>query len=207
MKKLFALCLCLCLCVSLCGSACAQTVSFGRYQNMPISWTVLKSNDQYTKLISTECIDCLPFGSTSDWQNSTLRSWLNNVYLYSAFSYEERNAMAYVETDLIRLPSLWDMTNPEYGFSSNKDAQDSSRSARGNATAINNGLWTSDYGYCSYYTMTPCDATSVYQIRATGNVGVARVDRENVGVRIVIVVRTDALENLSTNHTQVSPYF
>ena len=79
MKKLFALFLCLCLCVSLCGSACAQTVTFGRYQNMPINWTVLKSNDQYTKLISAECINCMPYGNSSSWESSSLRAWLNNV--------------------------------------------------------------------------------------------------------------------------------
>ena len=207
-KKILALLLLITLGLGLCGNAMAQTVTFGTDQYMPLQWRVLKSTEQYTKLITVDCIDCRSFGSTSDWATSSLRSWLNNVYLYSAFSYEERNAICLVENDMIRLPSVWDMTNPEYGFSSNQDAQDRSRSAGGTATAINNGLWLSELGYCSYYTLTPCDRTSMYQIRSTGSVGVARVDRDNVGVRLVIVVRTDALQmNNSYNPNQVSPYF
>jgi len=206
MKKVVASLLCIALCFCLLGSASAQTVSFGRDQYMPLQWQVLKSTNEYTKLLSVDCIACRPFGSSSDWATSSLRSWLNYEYLYDAFSYEERNAMCYVEGDLIRLPSVWDMTNPEYGFASSTEAQDRSRSAGGNAAAINQGLWLSDRGYCSYYTLTPCDRTSVYQIRSTGNVGVARTDRENVGVRLVIVVRTDALR-MGGGSGQVSPFF
>ena len=98
-----------------------------------------------------------------------------------------------VEGDLIRIPSVGDMTNPQYGFSANRDARDRDRSARASSQAINQGVWTNDSGYCSYYTMTPCDRTSMYQIRTDGRVGVARIDRDNVGVRIIIKVETSAL--------------
>jgi len=210
MKRAIILCLCLCLvlCLGCCGSAMARTVSFGKHDYMPMNWQVLKTSGEYTKLISEYCIDCRSFGSSSDWYSSSLRSWLNNDYLYSAFTPEERQAMAYVENDLIRIPSVWDMTNPEYGFSSNKDALDRTRSAQAGSTAVNHGVWTNHNGYCSYYTLTPCDRTSMYQVRTDGRIGVARIDRDNVGVRIVIIVRTDALKDVGQDKTvQFSPYF
>ena len=94
---------------------------------------------------------------------------------------------------MIRIPSVGDMTNFRFGFSASRDAQDRTRSARANAVAVDQGVWTNASGYCSYYTMTPCDSTSMYQVRTDGRIGVARIDRDNVGVRIMIKVKTNAL--------------
>lgn len=193
MKKLFTAILCLTLCLAFAGSAMARTVSFGSAGYEPLRWDVLYSNDRYSILLSEKCVACYPFGGSNSWSSSSLRSWLNNSYLYSAFTSSERRAMYSVEGDLIRIPSVGDMTNPQYGFSANRDARDRDRSARASSQAINQGVWTNDSGYCSYYTMTPCDRTSMYQIRTDGRVGVARIDRDNVGVRIIIKVETSAL--------------
>lgn len=193
MKKLFTAILCLTLCLTFAGSAMARTVSFGSAGYEPLRWDVLYSNDRYSILLSEKCVACHPFGASNSWSSSSLRSWLNNSYLYSAFTSSERRAMYSVEGDLIRIPSVGDMTNPQYGFSANRDARDRDRSARASSQAINQGVWTNDSGYCSYYTMTPCDRTSMYQIRTDGRVGVARIDRDNVGVRIIIKVETSAL--------------
>jgi len=193
MKKIIATILCLVLCLSIASAAMASTVTFGTNGWEPIRWNILSYNERYTTLISEECIACRPFGRTNNWHNSSLRSWLNNDFAYYAFTAAERSKMCYVDGDLIRLPSVGDMTNPRNGFSANRDALDRSRSARASYSAINQGVWTNDYGYCSYYTMTPCDGTSMYQIRTDGRVGVARIDRDNVGVRIVITIKSSAL--------------
>ena len=192
-KSLIALLLCSILCFGFEGSAMAQTVAYGSIGYEPLYWDVLYADAQYTTLISETCVACLPFGSSNNWYSSSLRSWLNNAYLYSVFTSSERNAIVPVEGDMIRIPSVGDMTNLRFGFSSNRDAQDRSRSARASTLAINQGVWTNDYGYCSYYTMTPCDRTSMYQVRTDGRIGVARIDRDNVGVRIMIKVITNAL--------------
>ena len=193
-KSLTALLLCMALILGMAGSASAKVVTFGSSGYEPLRWQVLYTNGQYTTLISESCIACRSFGSSSNWYSSSLRSWLNNVYLFNAFSSYERSAICTVDGDMIRIPSVGDMTNPQFGFSTNRDACDRSRSARGSAAAINQGLWTNDCGYCSYYTMTPCDRTSMYQVRTDGRIGVARIDRTNVGVRIMIKVRTSALD-------------
>ena len=192
-KSLIALLLCLILCMGTVGSAAAQTVVFGSSNYEPLCWDVLYSDGQYTTLISETCVACRSFGSSNNWYSSSLRSWLNNSYLYSAFTASERSAIVPVEGDMIRIPSVGDMTNYRFGFSTNRDAQDRTRSARANTDTINQGVWTNDYGYCSYYTMTPCDNTSMYQVRTDGRIGVARIDRDNVGVRIMIKVKTSAL--------------
>lgn len=194
MKKLLSALLCMLLCLMLCSGAMAQTVSFGMKNYEEIRWVVLSSNNQYTKLMSEECIACRPYDKTSsDWASSDLRKWLNTKYVYNTFSPDELDALCPVDNDLVRLPSVSDMLNTSYGFSSMKGAQDPRRAAQGNADAINGGLWTDYMGYCSYYTLTPCDAASMYQVRNDGSIGIARVDRDNVGVRVVIVVRTSAL--------------
>ena len=192
-KSLTALFLCLILCLGLAGSAAAQTVVFGSSNYEPLCWDVLYSDGQYTTLLSTSCVACLSFGSSNNWYGSSLRDWLNSTYLYSCFTSGERSAIVPVDGDLIRIPSVGDMTNYRFGFSTNRDAEDRTRSARANTDAVQMGVWTNDYGYCSYYTMTPCDSTSMYQVRTDGRIGVARIDRDNVGVRIMIKVRTSAL--------------
>ena len=193
-KSLIALLLCVTLCCGFAGSAAAQTVVFGSTSYEPLCWDVLYSDGQYTTLISKTCVACMPFGSSNNWYSSSLRYWLNNGYLYGVFTPDERNAIVPVEGDMIRIPSVGDMTNFRFGFSPDRDAQDRTRSARANAVAVNQGVWTNDYGYCSYYTMTPCDSTSMYQVRTDGRIGVARIDRDNVGVRVIIKVKTNALD-------------
>lgn len=193
MKKLLTVIICLTICISFAGSAMARTVSFGSSGYEPLRWNVLYSNGNYSILLSEKCIACGPFGASNNWYSSSLRSWLNNSYLYSAFTPSERAALYSVEGDLIRIPSVGDMTNPQFGFSSNRDAYDRSRSALAGSQAINQGVWTNENGCCSYYTMTPCDRTSMYQIRTDGRVGVARIDRNNVGVRIIVKVDNSAL--------------
>lgn len=192
-KSRIALLLCLILCCGFAGSALAQTVVFGSTSYEPLCWDVLYSDAQYTTLISKTCVACMPFGSGNNWYRSELRGWLNNSYLYSAFTAGERCAIVPVEGDMIRIPSVGDMTNWQFGFSPNRDAQDRTRSARAGTPAIHQGVWTNDYGYCSYYTMTPRDNTSMYQVRTDGRIGVARIDRDNVGVRIMIKVKTNEL--------------
>ena len=101
--------------------------------------------------------------------------------------------MCMLNNDLVRLPSLGDVTDPYNGFSSNRNAEDRRRAAMGNGYAVSDGLWVNRGSYCSYYTLTPNDSETLYQVRTNGSVGIARCDRDNVGIRAVIIVRTSAL--------------
>lgn len=198
MKKMLSMILVLCLVCSFAASAVAEVVTFGSYGYEPITWKVLYSDAKYTKLLSEYVIACLPFDNkNSQWTTSNARKWLNDSFAYQAFSSSERAALMPQNgdhNDLVSLPSLGDVTNPQYGFASNRKAEDISRAAMGNAYAVGDGLWVNRGSYCSYYTMTPCDSESLYQVRTDGSIGVARCDRDNVGIRAMIIVRTDALQ-------------
>ena len=85
----------------------ADYVVFGHYEQdnnaqngcEPIEWIVLDSNDSQQLLISRYALDCMPFdddGADMNWNDSSLRAWLNDEFLSAAFTEAERNAI--VET-------------------------------------------------------------------------------------------------------------
>lgn len=197
MKKILSLSLAFFLCLFSISCSFAVTVTFGAYEYEPISWIVLSSNSEYTRLLSQYALDCRLYDkSSSEWKSSDLCSWLNNSFMYSAFSSSERQALVPIENAYILIPSIGDITNPQFWFSPNKDAKDPSRIAIGSPTAIEHGLWVDPSGCCSYYTRSSSSAENVYQVRPDGSIGIARVDRDNVGIRVMIIVKTSELPSL-----------
>lgn len=76
-------------------------VTFGNYpqtaegtDNTPIEWIVLdREGDEYL-LISEQVLDVQPFNTVSNegnWENSTLRTWLNDDFYNRAFSASEKS--------------------------------------------------------------------------------------------------------------------
>lgn len=117
MKKWISLLLC-CLLLVGCfvGSASAksakvkvgQSVFLGHYEqdnNLSngeerIEWIVLDVEDHYALVISKYCLDAAQFNSVQcavTWETSELREWLNDDFLYDAFTSEERKAIMYIE--------------------------------------------------------------------------------------------------------------
>ncbi len=81
-------------------------VAFGCYEqdnneeNGPeaIEWIILDSKDNTRLLISRYNVDCQPYNTGGNaasvtWETSTLRSWLNDEYLESAFVPEDQDAI------------------------------------------------------------------------------------------------------------------
>jgi len=82
-------------------------LSFGNYEQdtilddgvEPIRWHVISLRGNYATLISENCFEVMQCYSPDmdsdnwDWDNSSLKNWLNNEFLLSAFSDEERNAI------------------------------------------------------------------------------------------------------------------
>lgn len=80
-------------------------VFFGQYEQdnipenglEPIEWVVKEIKDGRALLVSKYTLDCQPY-NTSDkdvtWATCTLRRWLNNDFLYSAFTQDEILAIA-----------------------------------------------------------------------------------------------------------------
>ena len=85
-------------------------VKFGRYEqdnNMEngteeIEWIVLDVQEGKSLLLSKQLLDAKPYhGELSDvtWENCTLRSWLNQVFLKTAFTEEEQAAILLTTVD------------------------------------------------------------------------------------------------------------
>ncbi len=138
--------------------------AFRYFKWQPIKWKVLNNNEDVSLFVMAErAIDCakywdndLPSVSTITWENSTIRSWLNDSFYQTAFSKEEQNAILkwnvinedYPDcdaeggndtTDNVYLLSLREMTNALYGFCGN-DSSSRSRQVQPSAYAYARGL-------------------------------------------------------------------
>lgn len=179
-----------------------DVLSFGRYmQEVPdeaIQWRVLYVHENTAVLLSERILECMPFDQESNhWVGSDLCIWLNSWFLNSSFGYEERWRIMPDEGGLyVRIPTRADMTNPAYGFSADPDDKDDRRIAAGSPTAIANGLWTSKKGFSTYYLRSTPNSTNLDQVRVTGSIGIARIDRDNVGVRPMITIYIGGMEPL-----------
>ena len=78
-----------------------DSVLFGTYEQdneisngtEPIEWIVTDKNELGMKLISMYCLDAKPYStsySASSWEDSYLRSWLNDEFFRTAFSDDEQ---------------------------------------------------------------------------------------------------------------------
>lgn len=59
----------------------------------PVEWIILKEEEGRRLCVSRYLLDCIPYHELSEnvaWRDCSLRSWLNNEFLMSAFSAEER---------------------------------------------------------------------------------------------------------------------
>lgn len=104
-------------------AAVGDIVYFGSYEQGngpgPVEWYVLDKADREATLLSVDLLDCQPYhkdytGIT--WENCTLRSWLNSVFYYTAFSEEEQAAI--VNTNVVN------EDNPFFGTKGGNDTTD-----------------------------------------------------------------------------------
>lgn len=79
-----------------------DTVTFGKYSQAlygeasEIEWIVAGIEGNKVKLIAKYGLDCRPYNDTHTmitWQSSSLYYWLNNTFLYTAFSSSDRKLL------------------------------------------------------------------------------------------------------------------
>ncbi len=103
------------------------TVKFGRYEQdnkasngkEGIEWLVLANDGNTATLISRFALDCKPYNTEDTsvtWETCTLRKWLNNEFLQTAFTAEEQ---AFLKTVSVTADK-----NPDYSVYQGKDTQD-----------------------------------------------------------------------------------
>jgi hypothetical protein len=106
----------------------------------PIKWRVLNITGSQAMLLTDRMPDTHPFQNVDEdtnWSLSDLRQWLNSIFLSSAFSSEERNAI--LETHLENAP------NSYFNTSSGPDTQDYVFILSGNE--VFSSPKASDYGF------------------------------------------------------------
>ena len=92
------------------SSKVGDLVSFGTYEQdnnlsngpEPIAWSVLEIKDGKAMLISKYGLDAIRFNTRADnvqWEDCSLRAWLNGTFLNSSFTDAERSAIVLTEVD------------------------------------------------------------------------------------------------------------
>lgn len=122
-------------------------------EKQPIKWRVLSVEEDGTALLlADKLLDMQPFDKNGkiDWEECTLRTWLNSTFLNAAFTEAEQEAIAETEletesaatvTDNIYLLSLEEVSNPEYGFHPLIDCESNTRKAEGTDLAVFDNAW------------------------------------------------------------------
>lgn len=190
-----------------------QYALFGHYEqrlgaNEPILWRILGRDEDRVLLVSENVLDVRSFNDyVASWPDTDMKQWLNEEFLTEAFDKAERSALAAGgKLGQVFLLSKNEVTNAAYGFSDDADSADSQRIAFGTRYAIDNGLDVQPNRNSGYYLRTDDSKTTYAQVRATGKIGSARYDRDNVGVRPAIWIDLNKAPFIYGNGTKESPY-
>lgn len=157
-----------------------DTVSFGRWEQdndpengpEPIDWIVLDKIDGRLLLISSSCLAGMayhtePFTSVT-WETCSLREWLNDTFLSSAFTEEEQKLIPIVTNEnpnhsIVETPGGKDTLDKVFLLCERDTViylkNDSDREAIGKAPATAyaaaNGLQTNEEGFASWWLRSP----------------------------------------------------
>ena len=132
-----------------------------------IEWLVLEKDGTKILVVSKYALDCKPYNTSYTdvtWETCTLRKWLNNDFLGSAFSANEKAMIPTVTVSADKNPDyntnpgnamqdqvfLLSITEANKYFSS-----DSARQCKPTDYAVANGAWESDSGNCWWWLRSP----------------------------------------------------
>lgn len=104
-----------------------DTIFFGAYEQdgnssngkERIEWLVLDKNDSQAFILSKYALDCKKYNEKQTlvtWEKCTLRSWLNDSFLNTAFNTQEKNK--------ILLTNVINGDNPDYGIDGGNNTKD-----------------------------------------------------------------------------------
>ncbi len=132
-----------------------------------IEWIVLAKENNRILVISDKALDCQPYNEVYEyvtWEECTLRKWLNNDFINSAFTDEEKAIIPTVTVSADKNPEyctnpgkatkdevfLLSITEANKYFSSN-----SARKCTPTNYAVANGVYKSDSGFCWWWLRSP----------------------------------------------------
>lgn len=101
------------------GAEIGDIVQFGTYEQdgdlstgkEPIEWLVVASEGREVTLLSRYLLDVQPYNEdgAAAWADSSLRTWLNEVFYRTAFSKDEREGVLEADGDVVTIPSSDDI--------------------------------------------------------------------------------------------------
>ena len=132
-----------------------------------IEWIVLAKENNRILVISDKALDCQPYNEVYEyvtWEECTLRKWLNNDFINSAFTDEEKAIIPTVTVSADKNPEyctnpgkatkdevfLLSITEANKYFSSN-----SARKCTPTNYAVANGVYKSDSGFFWWWLRSP----------------------------------------------------
>ena len=188
-------------------TAAQDTVTFGTYQNEKIEWYVLNEKDGKTLLLSVHALDSRPFNEgPGTWDQSTLRSWLNDDFFHEAFTDAEQKE--------IQLTHLDNGDDLKYGTEAGENTEDhvfllSASEAEEYLTgkqltasptdyAASQGAYTNEKGDCAWWLRSPgADDDGPAYYSSQGEIGnrAHKGSESMIGVRPAVWVSSDAVKN------------
>lgn len=159
-----------------------------------IEWLVLEVNDGKALVVSKYALDCQRYHSeyaNITWENCSLRQWLNNDFINSAFSSDEKMIISTVTVSADE--------NPDYRTSAGNTTQDQlfllsiieanvyfgedgTRLCKATDYAVSNGAWVVDGGSCWWWLRS----SGKNQNSAAGVDGAGGVNRVGRGVNLQV---------------------
>lgn len=198
-----------------------NTYAYFKYE--PIKWKVMSSNKNTALLFSEYGLDDQWYNDdwkeVITWADCTLRTWLNDDFLSSAFNTKEKKLIKVTKLktnnnpedntyggantkDKVFLLSHDDLVNTKYGFDSDRKAEDINRRcsqtdfARAMGTFTSPGYETSEGNRsCNWWTRTP-GYVSYYVLRVSVNGSVSNSTSfhdEQVAVRPALTLNLKSI--------------
>ena len=155
-------------------------------QKEPIKWRVLSVNGNDAFLLADQNLDAKPYNekyTSVTWATCTLRTWLNDTFLSTAFTSAEQAAIKNTTvvnddnpyygteggentTDKVYLLSIAETSNTAYGFNGEFNTSSNTREAKNTAYAKECGAWETYEGNGCWWLRSPGDnsrsASDVY---------------------------------------------
>ena len=212
-----------------------DTVYYFKFE--PIRWKVLDPQEGY--IMSEYVIDSQAFNNylvnsdgsyygdydltfyASNWENCSLRNWLNNSFYQDAFSETGKNMIGLTPLenkstyttdmydgattyDKIFVPSYYDVLNADYGFGTQASEQDSLRMASGTDYAKCQGLYVASTLSTLFrkpiWRLRTCDGSSVvWNVDNYGRTyNFFQIDNTSYGVRPALKFDPEPIKNTVT---------
>ena len=167
-------------------------IYFGNYYQSnsstkePIKWRVLSVHGNDAFLLADQNLDDKPYNEEATdvtWATCTLRTWLNDTFLNTAFTSAEQAAIKNTTvvnednpyygteggantTDKVYLLSIAEAINTAYGFNGEVRTESETREAKNTAYAKECGAWTSTS--TGWWTSTSTEWNGCWWLRSPG---------------------------------------